>query len=556
MRRRGNSRLRRRPRRLSLPPPGLGSRFLHYVNNARTPQVILAVVVVMITVIAVSSGVGALTGRSNPGAKSETLTPSSPPPSTASISVGDPTPSPSSHSFPLEQYVTHEGETIDGIAAATGRSTETLLWANTVSERDKPLPAGTAMNIPPLDGVVHLVQTGDTLESIAEAFQVKPADITGYAPNHVAGDQELAPGQLILIPGASVQRRERIVTYDVRPGDTLGAIAGRFGLEPNAILSANEIDEPTLIYAGQALTIPPPHTMVAKVQPGDSLNSLAARWGVDPETIATYPGNDITDPDTVVAGQSLVIPIEQAPGTPKGASPDTTGSAVTKDTTPPGASQSPSPSRDAATDAGKPAESVAPATPSVEPEPAPGAGQQPATEPGPVQEPAPTPSPEAGSPIPTQPSPASTGNAPGSEHSPSAHPRGNFIWPAKGTITQRFGPTDVATDPPYAGYEHFHTGLDIANDRGTPVVAADDGIVAFAGWATDGLGYTVKIDHVDGFVTWYGHLAEQPSVKPGDRVGKGEALGSMGSTGNSAGPHVHFKIVHHGTYLNPVEHLP
>ncbi len=556
MRRRGNPRLRRRPRRLSLPPPGLDSRFLHYFNNARTPQVILAVVIVMITVIGVSSGVAALTGRSGQGAKSGKQVPSSPPPDTASISVGYPTPSPSSHSIPLEQYVTHEGETIDGVAAATGRSTETLLWANTVSEPDKPLPTGTAMNIPPHDGVVHLVQTGDTLERIAEAFSVKPADITGYAPNHVAGDQDLAPGQLILIPGASVQGRERIVTYDVRPGDTIGAIAGRFGLEPKAILSANEIDEPTLIYAGQGLIIPPPHTVVAKVQPGDSLNSLAARWGVDPETIATYPGNDITDPDSVVAGQTLVIPVERASGALRGASPDATGTAAAKDTTQSSASQSPSPPDDGATDTRKPAESTTPATPSVEPEPAPGASQQPAVEPGAAREPAPTPSPEAGSPIPAQPSPASTGNAPGSELSPTAHPRGNFIWPAKGTITQRFGPTNVTTDPPYAGYAHFHTGLDIANDRGTPVVAADDGIVAFAGWATDGLGYTVKIDHVDGFVTWYGHLAEQPSVNPGDQVGKGETLGSMGSTGNSAGPHVHFKIVHHGTYLNPVDHLP
>jgi murein DD-endopeptidase MepM/ murein hydrolase activator NlpD len=346
------------------------------------------------------------------------------------------------------------------------------------------------------------------------------------------------------------------VTYDVRPGDTVGVIAGRFGLEPNTILSANDIDEPTLIYAGQNLIIPPPHSMVAKVRPGDSLNSLAARWGVDPETIATYPGNDIADPDSVVAGQSLVIPREQASDTSTGASPDATGTATANGTTQPGASQSPSTSSGGSTNAPKPTESVAPTTPSIEPEPASPGTSHPPVEPGPAQEPGPTPSPEAGSPIPAQPSPASDGNAPDSELSPTAHPRGNFIWPAKGTVTQRFGPTNVATDPPHAGYEHFHTGLDIANARGTPVVAADDGIVAFAGWATDGLGYTVKIDHADGFVTWYGHLAEQPSVKPGDQVGKGETLGSTGSTGNSAGPHVHFKIVHHGTYLNPVEHLP
>lgn len=556
MRRRGDSRLRRRPRRLSLPPPGLGSRFRHYVNNALTPQVILAGVVVMILVIGVSSGVAALTGRSGPAVKSGKQTPSSPPPDTPSITVDNPPATSASHSIPLEQYVTYEGETIDGIAAVTGRSAETLLWANTVSEPDKPLPAGTSISIPPVDGVVHLVQTGDTLERIAEPFEIEPAVITGYAPNHVAGDQDLAPGQLILLPDTSVQGRERIVVYHVRPGDNIGVIAGRFGLESNAILSANEMDEPTQLSEGQELIIPPPHSIAAKVKPGDSLNSLAARWGVDPETISTYPGNDISDADTIVAGQTLVIPIEPASGAPDGAGTDTIGTAAANDTAQLGTSQSPSTSGDGATNAPTPAESTAPATASGEPEHArPAAGEQP-VDLGPAQEPSLTPSPEAGSPFPAQPSPASAGDAPVSELSPAAHPLGNFIWPAKGTITQRFGPTSVATDPPYAGYAHFHTGLDIANDRGTPVVAADDGIVAFAGWATDGLGYTAKIDHADGFVTWYGHLAEQPSVKPGDQVGKGETLGSMGSTGNSAGPHVHFKIAHRGTFLNPVEHLP
>lgn len=557
MRRRDNSRLRRRPRRLSWPPPGLGSHFRNYVNNALTPQVILAVVVVMILVGGVSTGVAALTGRAGQGVKSGKQTPNRPPPDTPSITVEDPDPSPSTHPIPFEQYVTREGETIGHIASATGRSTETLLWANSVSEPDKPLQTGTQITIPPLDGLMHLVHPGDTLERIAEAYEVKPADITGYAANHVTGDKHLAPGQLIMVPGASVQERDRILTYDVRPGDTVGAIAGRFGLEANTILSANELDEPILIYAGQKLIIPPPNSMVAKVQPGDSLNSLAARWGVEPETIAEYPGNDITDPDTVVAGQSLVIPTEQASGAPKVADPKATGTAPSNNQPQPDASQPDFASSDPATGARKPAESTAPVSPSAEPEHTPPASsQQSAAEPGPAQEPAPSPSPEAGTPIPSQPSPASTKDTPDDGRSQAAHPRGNFIWPAKGTITQHFGPTNAATDPPYEGHPHFHTGLDIANDRNTPVVAADDGIVVFAGWATDGLGYTVKIDHADGFVTWYGHLAEPPSVKPGDSVGKGEDLGPMGNTGNSAGPHVHFKIVHHDTYLNPVEHLP
>lgn len=557
MRRRDTSRLRQRLLRRSLPPPGLSSRLRSYVNYTLTSQVILAVIVVIVMVVGVSSGVTVLSGRSSQGVNTGKQIVNSPSPDIPSITVEPPAPSSSpSHQIPLEQYVTSEGETIADVTSATGRSTETLLWANTISDPDKPLPTGSRLNIPQIDGVLHLVQAGDTIESIAEVFEVEPDSVTGYAPNHVAGDGDLVPGQMILVPGASFQGRERIVTYDVRPGDTVESIAGRFGLEPNAILSANEMDEPRLIYAGQELIIPPPNGVVAKVQPGDSLTTLAEKWGVDPETIAEYPGNGITDPNALVAGQSLVIPIEQASTALEGDNPGTTGTAMTGNSPQPDSSDPDSTSNDPTNGARKPAKPADSATPSAKPKPtSPDASPQPAT-PEPTQAPAVTPSPEADVTTSPQPSPANTENSPDTEPSSAAHPRGNFIWPAKGSITQHFGPTNVATDPPYDDYKHFHTGLDIANERGTPVVAADDGIIAFAGWATDGLGYTVKIDHADGFVTWYGHLAESPSVRPGEQIGKGEYLGPMGNTGNSAGPHVHFKVVHHDTYLNPVDHLP
>ncbi len=558
MRRRELPRLRRRPRRLSLTPPGLGSRLRAYVNHAPAPQAILAVVVVMIMVAGVSGAVAAMTGWTGQGVTSGKRMPNSPPPATPSITTDQSTNSViPDHGLPLDQHVTHDGETIASIASATGRSTETLLWANNIPEPDEPLPADTQIKIPPLDGLLHVVQAGDTLESIASAVDAQPGDITGYAPNHVTRNEDLTAGQQILIPGASVQERQRIVTYDVRPGDTVGTIAGRFGLEPSTVLSANEMAEPKLIYAGQELIIPPPRSMVAKVQPGDSLNTLADRWGVDPETIAEYPGNGITDPDALVAGQALIIPIEQAPVAPAGTDPGTTGTPTAGVPPETGSSDANPTSGDPATSTQSPEETTAPSMPSAEPgQTPPATSQRPATEAVPTQEPVASPSPEAEDPTPPQSSPAITKNTRDTELSPAAHPRGNFIWPAKGTITQHFGPTSAATDPPYEGHPHFHTGLDIANDVGTPVVAADDGTVAFAGWSTDGLGNSVKIDHADGFVTWYGHLAEPPSLRSGEKVGKGEFLGPMGNTGNSEGPQVHFKIVHHDTYLNPIDHLP
>ncbi len=131
-----------------------------------------------------------------------------------------------------------------------------------------------------------------------------------------------------------------------------------------------------------------------------------------------------------------------------------------------------------------------------------------------------------------------------------------FIWPeTKGTITQGFGPTDFALEPPYGGYPHFHCGIDIAAPQGTPVLAADDGAVAAVGDGTTGYGRYVVLSHRDGLLTLYGHL-EQPLVKVGDQVNQGQPIGLEGSTGNSTGPHVHFELRSGGVPTNPAPLLP
>jgi murein DD-endopeptidase MepM/ murein hydrolase activator NlpD len=130
-----------------------------------------------------------------------------------------------------------------------------------------------------------------------------------------------------------------------------------------------------------------------------------------------------------------------------------------------------------------------------------------------------------------------------------------FVWPVTaGTLTQGFGCTDFAAEPaPPAGYScpsgHFHGGLDIANNSGTAVRAADDGVVAVAeasklGSHYIGYGKHVIIVHQNGtvkYLTLYGHL-DAWTVKPGDTVQQGQVIGLMGSTGNSTGPHLHFEL--------------
>lgn len=139
----------------------------------------------------------------------------------------------------------------------------------------------------------------------------------------------------------------------------------------------------------------------------------------------------------------------------------------------------------------------------------------------------------------------------------SAHStRSRFIWPVpNGVVTQEFGPTDFAIEPPYAGFAHFHTGIDIAGPMGTAVLAADDGVVIAAVSGTTGYGNYVVIAHNDGVTTLYGHL-EQLLVTPGTRIDQGQPVGLEGSTGASTGPHCHFEVRTGGQPVDPRAYLP
>ena len=136
-----------------------------------------------------------------------------------------------------------------------------------------------------------------------------------------------------------------------------------------------------------------------------------------------------------------------------------------------------------------------------------------------------------------------------------------MIWSAqKGTISQGFGPTDFAAEPPGFGAAHFHAGIDIANSAGTPILAADDGVVVAAetsmlGNQIIGYGRHVIIAHHNGVMTLYGHL-DGYIVKPGDHVTQGQLIGVMGSTGNSSGPHLHFEVRINNVPTDPAPYLP
>ena len=127
---------------------------------------------------------------------------------------------------------------------------------------------------------------------------------------------------------------------------------------------------------------------------------------------------------------------------------------------------------------------------------------------------------------------------------------GRFIWPCRGEITSYFG---WRTHPIF-GTTKYHSGMDIAVDYGTPILAADSGTVIYSGWL-GGYGYAVMIDHGSGLVTLYAHN-QSLNVYEGQYVTKGTCIAYAGSTGYSTGPHCHFEVRLHGEVTEPLNYLP
>ena len=131
-----------------------------------------------------------------------------------------------------------------------------------------------------------------------------------------------------------------------------------------------------------------------------------------------------------------------------------------------------------------------------------------------------------------------------------------FIWPEpQAQISQPFGPSTFWFEPPYAGYPHFHTGIDLVEPFGSPVYAADDGIVALVGNSSGGYGNYIVVAHAGGFDTLYGHLSTA-LVQVGQTVTQGTVIGLEGSTGNSTGAHLHFELRINQKPVNPAPYLP
>jgi murein DD-endopeptidase MepM/ murein hydrolase activator NlpD len=123
------------------------------------------------------------------------------------------------------------------------------------------------------------------------------------------------------------------------------------------------------------------------------------------------------------------------------------------------------------------------------------------------------------------------------------------IWPTKGWLTSRFG----NRISPFTGLRQFHSGIDIAGQPGTPVIAPARGRVSFVG-DKGPLGRTLVIEHGYGVRTHYGHNSEI-TVRVGQEVDRGQVIAKLGSSGRSTGPHLHYSVEVKGRAMNPLDFI-
>jgi murein DD-endopeptidase MepM/ murein hydrolase activator NlpD len=134
---------------------------------------------------------------------------------------------------------------------------------------------------------------------------------------------------------------------------------------------------------------------------------------------------------------------------------------------------------------------------------------------------------------------------PGGQRPPWLGKEPDIIWPIQGKINSPFGPRG----------KKFHNGIDIASPSYQEVKAAMDGEVVFARNSQKGFGNVVVMRHDLGYSTIYGHM-NVIIAKEGEAARQGQAIGGVGSTGKSSGPHLHFELRHEGRPLDPLPILP
>jgi murein DD-endopeptidase MepM/ murein hydrolase activator NlpD len=338
-----------------------------------------------------------------------------------------------------------------------------------------------------------------------------------------------------MIPGYALRRRAGTAVLLLALG--LGGCAPRVG-------------GPAPLVEGGAATPPPPARIV--VQRGQSLSEIAHSYHVPLQALAQ--ANNLSPPYRIRAGQGLAIPggVE-----PPASRPAVAVAALPSQ--PPAVTSSPRP-LPAEAAASAPASTAAPPPPAEKPTiaaaplPAPDKRAPPsepaAAPPEALHPPAASPAPPPPNPPPSPPppqaaAPAATASAGGTPSpAPPAH-GGEFQWPVRGRVVEGFGAGSGGTR---------NDGINIAAPRGAAVQAADAGVVAYAGNELRGYGNLILVKHPGGWISAYAHC-DLILVKKGEKVGRGQVIARVGSTGNVGEPQLHFELRRGNKPVDPREYL-
>lgn len=290
----------------------------------------------------------------------------------------------------------------------------------------------------------------------------------------------------------------------VRHNETIYQVSQQTGSPMRDLIDANHLRPPYRLTSGQTLVVPRTPTHV--VQHGETLYSIADSEGVELYSLARM--NELTPPFAVEPGRVLKLP-----------------PAVARPLAPPAPPPEPP--------SGKPEIAATPLAPVTT--------QQLGAPPSP-----PPSKPEVASLPPQTQTPATTAPQQSQAELPAPPPRaGRFMWPVQGKVIGHYGTTAAGT---------HNDGINIAAAKGTPVRAADSGVVAYAGNELRGYGNLVLIKHAGGWMTAYAHNGTI-LVKRGELVKRGQEIATVGSTGIVSEPQLHFEIRRGTQVLDPAQYL-
>jgi len=405
------------------------------------------------------------------------------------------------------------------------------------------------------------VDVWDPSDASAGAGRAAPTGSRAVAVSPIAPPSSAAaPGGNPLSTGTPGGR------VTVGRGETLYAISRRTGVPVRSLIEANGLTPPFRLLAGQELALPA--NRFHQVQPGDTLYSVSRRYNVAMNALVRE--NNLQEPYTIRLGERLQLPGTLEPERPAPRTAVAERPPVPQHLPAPAAALPPPPAPPPPAQAAPPAPSPAgpiPPTPPARDLPLPTAVAPGSPPPGlaaPTPDPAPIPSapgtlgtlPAPGVPPPPPPPPspppavaappaAVPAPPPATARVAPSRPGSPFIWPVRGRVVAGYGPR---------GRGLLNDGVNNAAPAGTPVLAAGNGVVAYAGNELRGFGNLLLVKHADGYITAYAHN-DRLLVRRGEQVRRGQPIAQVGSTGNVSEPQLHFEIRRGTRALDPAEFL-